>query len=454
MNLYQLHYFVKLAHLQHYTNAAGELHITQPNLTHAIQSMEEELGVSLFEKRGRNVVLTKYGKDFLVYAEQSLAVLHDGVDRMKQVSEGRETIRLGFLRTLGTAFVPGLLSEYAQTDAGRKVSFTCYDGITGELAEMLKKGECDLIFSSRDEGESDIEYIPIVKRTLCLIVSKENPLAGKEEISLEETKDCPYILFHPKTGMRSFTDALFARHHFEPKCLMEIEEDADDNAQCSGEKGDRQDFMEQENTEKGGSQCLYGIESGTGIGRKQGEALVPQDIGECGTDKSHIEQTEYSGQIWFHDRMSDTDLAEGDRDVADGSYQHGISCDRKGTVFPGNFPGDDGHERPSQHSGKRKEDAHGRNGCAVPDDQIYACHGEKQACDLCLCQFFLQDKGCHYADENRIHGVEQRCDGGAGELCPQKLKIDGKKITDKPDYKKIFVILPFDHFFFFLPCRC
>lgn len=216
---------MKLAHLQHYTNAAGELHITQPNLTHAIQSMEEELGVSLFEKRGRNVVLTKYGKDFLVYAEQSLAILHDGVARMKQVSEGRETIRLGFLRTLGTAFVPGLLSEYTQTDAGRKASFTCYDGITGELAEMLKKGECDLIFSSRDEGESNIEYIPIVKRTLCLIVSKENPLAGKEEISLEETKDCPYILFHPKTGMRSFTDALFARHHFEPKCLMEIEED-------------------------------------------------------------------------------------------------------------------------------------------------------------------------------------------------------------------------------------
>lgn len=216
---------MKLAHLQHYTNAAGELHITQPNLTHAIHGMEEELGVCLFEKKGRNVALTKYGEEFLGYAEQSLAVLDYGIEKMKQVSEGRETIRLGFLRTLGTAFVPGLLAEYAQTDAGKKVSFVCYDGITRELTEMLKRQECDLIFSSGDEKESNIEFIPVVRRPLYLIVARESPLAGREEISLQETEDLPYILFHPKTGMRQFTDHLFAQHHFTPKCLMEIEED-------------------------------------------------------------------------------------------------------------------------------------------------------------------------------------------------------------------------------------
>lgn len=220
-----MRYFVKLAHLQHYTNAAGELHITQPNLTHAIHGMEDELGVCLFEKRGRGIALTKYGKEFLEYVEQSLAVLDNGMEKMKEVSEGKETIRLGFLRTLGTAFIPGILSEYVRTGAGKKISFEYYDGITGELTEMLKKRECDLIFSSLDEKEEEIEFIPVVKRSLYLIVPEEHSLSGREEISLQETKDCPYILFHPKTGMRSFTDALFAQHHFTPKCLMEIEED-------------------------------------------------------------------------------------------------------------------------------------------------------------------------------------------------------------------------------------
>ena len=58
MNLYQLRYFTTLAQEEHYTKAALKLHITQPSLTHAIHLLEDELDVALFEKKGRNVVLT------------------------------------------------------------------------------------------------------------------------------------------------------------------------------------------------------------------------------------------------------------------------------------------------------------------------------------------------------------------------------------------------------------
>ena len=72
MNLNQLHYFVTLAYMEHYTKAAKQLSITQPSLSHAIGMLEQELGTYLFEKQGRNVVLTKYGKVFLKYAAESL----------------------------------------------------------------------------------------------------------------------------------------------------------------------------------------------------------------------------------------------------------------------------------------------------------------------------------------------------------------------------------------------
>ena len=65
MNLNQLQYFVTLAHMEHYTRAAEKLSITQPSLIHAISSLENELGTYLFEKKGRNVVLTKYGRLFM-----------------------------------------------------------------------------------------------------------------------------------------------------------------------------------------------------------------------------------------------------------------------------------------------------------------------------------------------------------------------------------------------------
>lgn len=64
MNLYHLRYFATLAHLEHYTKAAEILSITQPSLSHAIASLEKELGVKLFEKEGRNVVLTNAGRPF------------------------------------------------------------------------------------------------------------------------------------------------------------------------------------------------------------------------------------------------------------------------------------------------------------------------------------------------------------------------------------------------------
>ena len=71
MNLQQLYYFRKLAEVQHYTKAAKALYITQPSLSDSIASLEHELSVSLFQKKGRGVQLTKYGQEFYEYVNQA-----------------------------------------------------------------------------------------------------------------------------------------------------------------------------------------------------------------------------------------------------------------------------------------------------------------------------------------------------------------------------------------------
>ena len=63
MNLFYLRYFVKLAEVRHYTKAAQQLCITQPSLSHAISQLEEELGVSLFEKTGATLRLPPLGRN-------------------------------------------------------------------------------------------------------------------------------------------------------------------------------------------------------------------------------------------------------------------------------------------------------------------------------------------------------------------------------------------------------
>ena len=90
MNLNQLHYFAKLAEVEHYTKAALKLHITQPSLTHAIHLLEDELDVALFEKKGRNVVLTKYGKLFLKEIEPILNRLNDSIEILNKFQKEKK----------------------------------------------------------------------------------------------------------------------------------------------------------------------------------------------------------------------------------------------------------------------------------------------------------------------------------------------------------------------------
>lgn len=137
MNLYHLRYFVQLAHTRHYTRAAEQLCITQPSLSHAISQLENELGLPLFEKTGRNTELTRFGEQFLECAERTLSTLDEGVEELKRVSRGEGLIRLGLLRTLGVDYVPDVVSRFLAANAGKKIRFTFETGMTNQLLEGL-----------------------------------------------------------------------------------------------------------------------------------------------------------------------------------------------------------------------------------------------------------------------------------------------------------------------------
>ena len=85
MNIEYLKYFAELAKLQHYGKAAKALNISQPGLSHAIKTLEDEYGVPLFQKEGRNVSLSRYGKELMQDVEEIL----DAYLRMEERAAGR-----------------------------------------------------------------------------------------------------------------------------------------------------------------------------------------------------------------------------------------------------------------------------------------------------------------------------------------------------------------------------
>ena len=225
MNIFHLRYFVTLAHLEHYTKAAAQLNTTQPNLSYAISSIESELGVSLFEKDGRNIVLTKCGKDFLIDVEQALSILDNSIHKMQLTGCGEGQIELGFLRTLGTEYIPQTLSDFLKTPKGKSVRFNFHDGITADLIPMLKEKICDVVFCSYAESEPDVEFIPVATQDLVLIVPNGHPLSDRSEINLVHTIPYPQIFFNNRSGLRTIIDNLFEKINEKPIIAMEIEED-------------------------------------------------------------------------------------------------------------------------------------------------------------------------------------------------------------------------------------
>lgn len=226
MNLKHLQYFRVIAELEHITQAAARLSITQPSLSHAVSELERELGTTLFEKQGRNIRLTKYGKLFLEYVNRALEELDKGEKMMRELADpcgGR--IDLAFTYALGSHFIPQIVQAFSEEEANRKIALSFHEGNAKHLLQGLKEDRFDLVFCTNEERDSEIEFIPLLEQELVLVAPLGHPLAEYDSVNLKETEAYPYISFSSRNGMRQVIDTLFDKARIKPRIACEIEEE-------------------------------------------------------------------------------------------------------------------------------------------------------------------------------------------------------------------------------------
>lgn len=227
MNLKHLEYFRVLAKMEHYTQAAEYLSITQPSLTYAISELEKELETYLFEKQGRNIRLTKYGQFFLSYVDNALNELQKGEKKLRElVSPSHGKIDLAFIYTLGPHFVPTMIQSFFSNETNKNISFSFSQGNTKNIVQGLKEEKYDLAFCSWTEDEPDIDFVPLAKQELVLIVPLNHPLAKCDKIDLKDTAPYPFVFFNKKSGIRPLIDSLFTKVGVTPQIVCEVEEDS------------------------------------------------------------------------------------------------------------------------------------------------------------------------------------------------------------------------------------
>lgn len=211
MTLQQLYYFQKIAKLQHYNKAAKELHVAQPSLSKSMALLEEELQVPLFEKQGRNIVLTKYGRIFLGYVDSILA----DIERAKKDVQGmldRKTghINIAYVSPFGNQYIPKIVRTFLQREENAKVTFSFREGFTESMIRAIHENEADVIFGSYEMDEPDLDFTRVLREPVVLIGPPDMKFP-KEKKPLKEFEGYSFIFYNKASSMGKYTRKFFQK---------------------------------------------------------------------------------------------------------------------------------------------------------------------------------------------------------------------------------------------------
>ncbi|MDD5953244.1 MAG: LysR family transcriptional regulator [Oscillospiraceae bacterium] len=199
MNLSQLYYFRKLAQLEHYTKAAQELFISQPSLSSSIAAMEEELHIKLFQKKGRNVKLTKDGKEFYAHVCRCLDALQDGIDSAHDKSGMLGgCISIAAPPSLLLEFVPELVRDYREHHPSQ-VTFQFHNETSLEkIKDGIQDGTYDFAIFPDVDSDNALCALALSNQPFCAFVPNSHPLAKKKALSFRDLQAYPLITY-PET---------------------------------------------------------------------------------------------------------------------------------------------------------------------------------------------------------------------------------------------------------------
>lgn len=221
MDYHQLKYFQKLADIGNYTKAADELDLSQSALSRSILRLEEEIGVPLFQRKSRGVVLNRYGQIFLKSANKALGEIDEAKQEITNlVNPTQGTISLGFIQPLGSSYIPDLISAFQKENPG--IKFQLNQDNTRNILNGIEAGEIDVGFCSPPEASEGLSAVHIMDQELFLIVPQNHPLSNRKEIDLHEVAGDSFILFKPESSLHDVIAKLFQDAGFRPMMSFEV----------------------------------------------------------------------------------------------------------------------------------------------------------------------------------------------------------------------------------------
>jgi len=201
---------VAVAENKSFSRAARELFISQPAVSLHIHKLENELGVSLFNRSEKGVELTHAGMVLYKYARKILDLVTEAeteINRINGVIKGRLTI--GATLTIGEYVLPGIIGGFKQLFP--QVEILMHVQNTEVIVEELLAGHYDLALIEGLCDNPRIQKKKFLDDEIVLIASNDHPWSKKEIVTLEEVCNSNLILREPGSGTRLITEMALSR---------------------------------------------------------------------------------------------------------------------------------------------------------------------------------------------------------------------------------------------------
>ena len=233
VNFRNLQYFLRAAEEKNITRAAQKLYISQQSLSGHIAKLEEELGVSLFE-RGGELKLTYAGERLYLLAQRICSLEQEILRETGEISDRRRgRLRLGISYTCGRALLPRLLPEFRAEHP--QVEISLMEGNHQKLNEWLAAGEIDVLLGYAPIDAPGALVYPLLQERLFLacpaaisegVFGEETARLRREgwgELDIRALRGCPFILLRSGNRIRSLFDAYLEKMDFMPEIVLETE---------------------------------------------------------------------------------------------------------------------------------------------------------------------------------------------------------------------------------------
>lgn len=218
MELLQLHYFYEVAKNLHVTKTAELLHVAQPALTQGIRRLEKELGVKLFCKNGRNIVLTEYGEFLKGKLAPVLQTIEEIPEQIQEISSLRKkTLRVNVLAA--STMITDALIHYQQQHAD----------IRFQVVQNAEDINADITISTIERFLPPLksrDKFMVFTEHIFIAVPNTEKFRSIKEISLHELKDEEFISLAGSRNLRVICDRFCMQAGFTPKIIFESDSTA------------------------------------------------------------------------------------------------------------------------------------------------------------------------------------------------------------------------------------